>query len=62
MNGRSMPFIPCVEPNVGQEVFMPNDPWTMLKTEDLADVPIMIGMNLDETSFMAPSKTTSFAV
>lgn len=56
MNGRAHAFIPCVEPNVGQEVFMTNDPWTMMKTEDLVDVPIMIGMNLDETSFMAPSK------
>lgn len=56
MNGHMAAFLPVVEPDVGQnELFLANDPWTLMKADDIADVPVMIGVNLDETAFMAPS-------
>ena len=55
MNGHTSPFVPVVEPDVGQEIFISTDPWTMLKSYDIADVPVMIGIMHDETSFMVPS-------
>lgn len=56
MNGRASAFLPTVEPNAGQEIFMPNDPWTLIKNGDIFDVPVMIGMTRDETAFMAECK------
>lgn len=56
MNGHMGAFVPVVELDAGQDVFLSNDPWTLIKKDDIADVPLMIGTNLDETSFMAPSK------
>ena len=53
MNGNMYTFLPVVEPKVGQEVFLPTDPWEMLKSGEFEKVPLMIGLNLDETAFMA---------
>ena len=60
MNGHMAPFVPVVEPDVGQEIFLTNDPWTLMKRDDVADVPVMIGTTVDETAFMAPSKKNCF--
>ncbi|NP_001136104.1 carboxylesterase clade B, member 6 precursor [Nasonia vitripennis] len=54
MNGHMAAFVPVVEPDAGQAIFLTNDPWTLIKSDDIADVPVMIGTNLDETAFMAP--------
>jgi carboxylesterase type B len=54
MNGHMTPFVPVIEPDVGQDIFLNNDPWTLLKNHDIADVPVMMGINFNETAFMAP--------
>ena len=55
MNGQMNAFVPAVEPNVGQEVFLSANPWEMLKSAKFAEVPLLVGINLEETAFMAPS-------
>ncbi|XP_012215980.1 esterase FE4-like [Linepithema humile] len=51
MNGRFAAFIPSVEIDLGQEIFLPADPWTLLKTGKIADVPVMAGITADESSY-----------
>ncbi|XP_014476726.1 PREDICTED: esterase FE4-like [Dinoponera quadriceps] len=51
MNGRFSAFLPSVEADLGQEIFLPADPWTLLKTGKIADVPVMAGITADETAF-----------
>ncbi|KYN20565.1 PREDICTED: esterase FE4-like [Trachymyrmex cornetzi] len=51
MNGRIEAFIPSVEADIGQEIFLPADPWTLLKSGKIADVPVMAGFTADESSF-----------
>ncbi|KAL0125897.1 hypothetical protein PUN28_004753 [Cardiocondyla obscurior] len=51
MNGRTEAFIPSVEADIGQEIFLPADPWTLLKSGKIADVPVMAGFTADESSF-----------
>ncbi|KAK2586966.1 hypothetical protein KPH14_010941 [Odynerus spinipes] len=53
MNGHMQAFVPSVEYDFGQDVFLPTDPWTLIKTGTLADVPIMGGVTLDESIFFA---------
>lgn len=45
-------FVPVVEPQAGQEVFLPTDPWEMMKSGSFADVPLIIGYASDEMIFM----------
>ncbi|XP_051170759.1 juvenile hormone esterase-like [Leptopilina boulardi] len=52
LNGRMSAFVPVVEPQAGQEIFLPNDPWEMMKSGSFADVPLIIGMTSDEMLFM----------
>ncbi|XP_012279049.1 esterase FE4 [Orussus abietinus] len=47
-NGKIFPFVPSVEPDVGQDVFLPDDPWQILKSGKIADVPLIGGMVLNE--------------
>ncbi|KAJ8676688.1 hypothetical protein QAD02_012475 [Eretmocerus hayati] len=54
MNGHTAVFVPSVEADVGQEIFLTNDPWTEMKKDDIADIPVMIGTNLNEASVFAP--------
>ncbi|EZA55321.1 Venom carboxylesterase-6 [Ooceraea biroi] len=51
MNGRFAAFLPSVEVDLGQEIFLPADPWTLLKTGKIADVPVMAGITTDESAF-----------
>ncbi|XP_071559330.1 esterase FE4 [Temnothorax nylanderi] len=51
MNGRTEAFIPSVEADIGQEIFLPADPWTLLKSGKIADVPVMAGFTADESAF-----------
>ncbi|XP_020279915.1 esterase FE4-like [Pseudomyrmex gracilis] len=51
MNGRFAAFLPSAEVDLGQEVFLPNDPWTLLKSGKIADVPVMAGITTDESAF-----------
>ncbi|XP_043469896.1 esterase FE4-like [Leptopilina heterotoma] len=52
LKGRMHAFVPVVEPQAGQEVFLPTDPWEMMKSGSFADVPLIIGYALDEMIFM----------
>ncbi|XP_033230515.1 esterase FE4-like [Belonocnema kinseyi] len=54
MNGHTHAFVPVVEPQVGQEVFLPADPWELLKSAKFAEVPVLIGVTLEETAVFAP--------
>jgi len=55
MNGRTEAFIPSVEADIGQEIFLPADPWTLLKDGKIADVPVMAGFTADESAFYVQS-------
>lgn len=55
MNGRFAAFLPSVEVDLGQEIFLPADPWTLLKSGKIADVPVMAGITADESSFFVQS-------
>ncbi|KMR05274.1 esterase fe4 [Lasius niger] len=51
MNGRLSAFLPSVEVDLGQEIFLPDDPWTLLKSGKIANVPVMAGITTDESAF-----------
>ncbi|EFN64812.1 Esterase FE4 [Camponotus floridanus] len=51
MNGRFAAFLPSVEVDLGQEIFLPDDPWTLLKSGKIANVPVMAGITADESAF-----------
>lgn len=44
-------FVPSVEANVGQNVFLPDDPWKILTSGKIADVPMIIGITEKEIGF-----------
>ncbi|XP_017882530.2 esterase FE4-like [Ceratina calcarata] len=54
LNGHMNVFVPSVEVDLGQDVFLSNDPWTLLKSGKIADVPVISGVNADECAFFAP--------
>lgn len=58
MNGRFAAFIPSVEVDLGQEIFLPADPWSLLKSGKIADVPVMAGITADESSYFVQSNHT----
>lgn len=47
-------FVPSVEVDLGQDIFLPADPWTLLKSGKIADVPVMSGVNANEAAFFVP--------
>ncbi|KAM0724816.1 Esterase FE4 [Formica fusca] len=51
MNGRFAAFLPSVEVDLGQEIFLPDNPWTLLKSGKIANVPVMAGITADESAF-----------
>ncbi|XP_029046685.1 esterase FE4-like [Osmia bicornis bicornis] len=53
LNGHTFAFVPSVEVDLGQDIFLPTDPWTLLKTGRIADVPLMTGVVTDECIFNA---------
>nr|XP_003706284.1 PREDICTED: esterase FE4-like [Megachile rotundata] len=53
LNGRLISFVPSVEADMGQDIFLPNDPWTMIKSGRLANVPFLTGLTKDEGIFFA---------
>ncbi|XP_076239219.1 esterase FE4 [Calliopsis andreniformis] len=53
LTGRSFAFIPSVEADLGQDIFLPNDPWTLVKTGKTANVPLMTGITANEGAFFA---------
>lgn len=55
MSGHTNAFVPSIEVDMGQDVFLPTDPWTLLKSGRIADVPVMSGITADECAFMAQS-------
>jgi len=55
MNGRIGVFLPSVEVDMGQEIFLPADPWTLLKSGKIANVPVMAGITTDESVFFVQS-------
>ena len=56
LNGFMNTFVPSSEADVGQEIFLPADPWELLKSGKIADVPLMTGLVLDEAGIFTPSK------
>ena len=54
LNGRMKAFVPSVEVDLGQDIFLSTDPWTLLKSGKIADVPVMSGVNANEAAFFAP--------
>ncbi|XP_012260596.2 esterase FE4-like [Athalia rosae] len=56
-NGRLHAFVPCVEPDVGQEIFLSQNPWELMKSGKIADIPYMAGLNANESLMMAPVVT-----
>lgn len=56
MSGDWYPFTPSVEADVGQEIFLPTDPWEMIKSGKIADVPIMFGLDAQESGIFTPGK------
>lgn len=59
MNGRFAAFLPSAEVDLGQEIFLPADPWTLLKSGKIADVPVMAGITTDESAFFVQSNLFS---
>ena len=55
MSGHFHAFLPSIENDVGQEIFLPSDPWTLIKSGKIADIPLIAGMNRDEEATMAAS-------
>nr|ARN17879.1 carboxylesterase 12 [Cephus cinctus] len=53
MSGASFMFRPTVEVDVGQDIFLPADPWLLLKNGEINDVPYMMGFNLNESVISA---------
>ncbi|KAF7992377.1 hypothetical protein HCN44_001702 [Aphidius gifuensis] len=48
LRGEFFFFSPVVEPDVGQEIFLPSNPWELIKSKKYADVPVMIGITAQE--------------
>lgn len=55
MNGRFAAFLPSVEVDLGIEIFLPDNPWTLLKSGKIANVPVMAGITADESAFFVQS-------
>ncbi|XP_016907128.2 esterase FE4 [Apis cerana] len=53
LSGHMNAFVPSIEVDLGQDVFLPTDPWTLLKSGRIEDVPVMSGITADECAFMA---------
>lgn len=53
LSGHSQAFVPSIEVDLGQDVFLPTDPWSLLKYGRIADVPVISGIVADECAFMA---------
>lgn len=56
MQGDLNLFKPSVEADFGQERFLPADPWELVKSGKIADVPLMSGLTTDESGLFTPSK------
>lgn len=52
-------FAPSVEADAGQDVFLSNDPWEILKYEDITDVPVIIGVTAQEAGIFTDRKFNS---
>ncbi|XP_015609913.1 esterase FE4 [Cephus cinctus] len=55
MAGALFVFRPSVEVDVGQDIYLPADPWQLLKTGQINDVPYVMGFNKDEAIIIATS-------
>ncbi|XP_034942575.1 esterase FE4-like isoform X2 [Chelonus insularis] len=54
LNGEMHLFRPSVETAVGQEVFLPADPWELLKNGKIADVPVIVGLTSEDSGLFTP--------
>lgn len=48
MSGQIFAFVPVIENDQGENVFLPTDPWVAVKSSELADVPLLSGITTDE--------------
>ncbi|CAK9820725.1 Esterase FE4 [Anthophora plagiata] len=46
--GHLYAFVPTIEVDLGQDIFLPTDPWTLIKSGKIADVPMIIGSVANE--------------
>ncbi|XP_066586450.1 juvenile hormone esterase-like [Prorops nasuta] len=53
-NGHIQPFVPSIEPDVGKEIFLPADPWDILTSGKVANVPIISGLTAEESVLFLP--------
>ncbi|XP_015591452.1 esterase FE4 [Cephus cinctus] len=49
LNGHMHAFVPSIEADVGQEIFLANVPWDLVKSGKINDVPVIAGINADES-------------
>ena len=57
MVGKSAPFLPTVEKYNGEEVFLPKQPWELVRPESSPkSVPYMIGVTSHEGRFYVHGK------
>lgn len=55
--GKSAPFLPTVEIYKGEEVFLPKQPWELVRSErSPKGVPYIIGVTSDEGLFYVAGK------
>lgn len=51
-------FLPCLETKVeGKEQFLPDHPMNLLLAGDIADVPLITGVTLNEGAFVFSGET-----
>lgn len=53
MNGHIAAFVPSIENDLGQDMFLTTDAWSLMKHGRAADVPLMTGLVADEGSVFA---------
>lgn len=53
LGGNLAAFVPSIEADLGQDMFLPNDPWVLLKNGQVTDVPLMTGLLADEAAYFA---------
>lgn len=55
-NGHLFLFLPSVEANNGQEIFLSTTPWDLVKSGSTANVPILVGICKDDALPIAHRK------
>ncbi|XP_031846091.1 esterase FE4 [Nomia melanderi] len=62
LNGHLAAFVPSVENDLGQDMFLTTDTWSLIKTGRAADVPFMTGLVADEGSLFVQGMLNNIEV